>query len=162
MPLSKPLEQRFWAKVDKTADSDGCWSWTGCRWSGYGRISEGGKYGKPLIAHRVSYELKNGEIPQGAEIHHKCHNKSCVNPDHLELVASHAEHGLLHKKLPEPERLDWDSILAGLPWEMFDDEMIRKMVLDGVPQVAIARRLGLSKQRIFQIKSRQRQSRNGR
>lgn len=37
-------------------------------------------------AHRVMWEMKNGEVPKGKELHHKCEEKRCVNPDHLECL----------------------------------------------------------------------------
>lgn len=84
----KPLEDRFWAKVDRW-DPDWCWLWTGGRSHGYGAISvgtrpEGGSYMD--LAHRVSYRLFIGPIPEGLTIDHLCKNTSCVNPRHLEPV----------------------------------------------------------------------------
>ena len=62
----------------------GCWIWTGAiDDSGYARISYQ-KINKP--AHRVSYTIFVGEIPQGLEIDHKCKVRCCVNPNHLEAV----------------------------------------------------------------------------
>lgn len=77
-PLTPARESRFWAKVAKTAT---CWEWTGVkRKSGYGEFSI---CCKMLAAHRVSYELAKGPIPEGMVIDHMCHNTSCVNPEHL-------------------------------------------------------------------------------
>lgn len=79
----RPLLERFWSKVDKSA-SDGCWLWTGClQWNGYGQIGSGGNYGRPLLCHRLSYELANGPLPESARLHHKCGVRNCVNPAHL-------------------------------------------------------------------------------
>jgi len=64
---------------------DGCWVWIrGCVKGGYGHISIGGKTRR---THRVAYELVYGVILTPDQfLHHKCRNKSCVNPDHLEIT----------------------------------------------------------------------------
>jgi len=77
------LEQRFIAKV---GSRDGCWKWTAfVDKAGYARIGLGRN--QVLYGHRVSYELYVGPIPDGMEIDHKCRNRSCVNPDHLQPVS---------------------------------------------------------------------------
>jgi len=79
-----PLEDRFWAKVDKSGD---CWIWTGSKsGNGYGNIAIGSPSKKLVSAHRLSYEIANGRVAQGMVIDHKCHNKACVNPVHLQAV----------------------------------------------------------------------------
>lgn len=83
--IGRTLEERFWAKVDKTGP-DGCWLWTGSRQaSGYGQvwISE---TERAALVHRVSYRLSGREIPEGYQIDHLCFTRSCVNPAHLEAV----------------------------------------------------------------------------
>ena len=77
------LMDRFWAKVSPEPNT-GCWLWSGCdNGEGYGTVYSGGKNHK---AHRVSYELHNGKIPDGLQIDHLCRVRCCVNPDHLEAV----------------------------------------------------------------------------
>lgn len=79
-----PLADRFWPKVQK---GDGCWAWTGfIDRGGYGRIKAPGRTGPSLMAHRVAWELTIGHIPAGMSIDHLCHNRSCVNPGHMEVV----------------------------------------------------------------------------
>lgn len=78
-----PLVDRFWRMVQI---SDGCWNWIGGkRPNGYGQISEGGKGSRSLSAHRVSYELHKGPIPEGLVVMHSCDTRACVNPAHLSL-----------------------------------------------------------------------------
>ena len=87
--LSRPLAERFWEKVDVRVPSE-CWEWTAYKDKrGYGVIGQT-QTRKILKAHRVSYELNKGAIPEGMEIRHTCHNPGCVNPKHL-IVGTHQE-----------------------------------------------------------------------
>lgn len=71
---------RFWQKVNKT-EKIGCWEWTSTKnQKGYGLLGVGGS---AIMAHRVSWFIHFGEIPDGLFVLHTCDNSSCVNPDHL-------------------------------------------------------------------------------
>jgi hypothetical protein len=74
----RTLEERFWEKVDKHG-TRGCWEWIGARSKRYGKFDD-------KLAHRVSYELSVGPIPENMTIDHLCRNIFCVNPEHLEVV----------------------------------------------------------------------------
>ncbi len=78
----KTVAERFWAKVRK---GEGCWLWVGAKQhNGYGYLHSGGhSIRKPLRAHRVSWELHNGPIPDGLRVLHSCDTPCCVNPAHL-------------------------------------------------------------------------------
>lgn len=70
---------RFLSKF--IVQSSGCWLWIGARTrDGYGRLFPG-------RAHRLAYEHWVGPIPIELEIDHRCHNRACVNPDHLDLTS---------------------------------------------------------------------------
>lgn len=78
------IEKRFFAKVEKTRT---CWMWTASKADGYGRFWIGSrKDGYMALAHRISFELSKGPIPDGKTLDHICRNRGCVNPMHLEVV----------------------------------------------------------------------------
>lgn len=76
-------EERFWSWVRKDAN---CWNWQASRdQDGYGVFSaehDGVIYKR---AHRYSYALRHGSIPDDMQVLHSCDNPSCVRPDHLSL-----------------------------------------------------------------------------
>lgn len=92
------VHARFWAKIAR-GDQDECWPWlAGINQYGYGQFSwNGSKVG----AHRVSYMIHCGPIPDGMSINHICHDRDiscaggvgcrhrrCVNPTHLEVATA--------------------------------------------------------------------------
>lgn len=66
----------------------GCWTWLGGnsgngRGGGYGRISVDGQM---MAVHRVMFMIMHGPIHANRQVDHKCRNRLCCNPDHLEAV----------------------------------------------------------------------------
>lgn len=79
--MKQSLEDRFFAKVLKSMDSDGCWNWIASKYrDGYGRIQF---QRKSVRAHRISWQIHHGPIPDGVQVLHRCDNPLCVRPDHL-------------------------------------------------------------------------------
>jgi len=73
--------KRFWDKVEKSDDADGCWLWKANRDAkGYGLFWLNRKY---VRAHRVAWSLRYGAIGVEKILYHTCENYHCVNPDHL-------------------------------------------------------------------------------
>lgn len=79
--------ERFRSLIEKP-DGDGCWEWLGVRNSrGYGQVNRRRPLSK-VLAHRVSYTLHVGPIPDELPLDHLCRNRICVNPAHLEPVTT--------------------------------------------------------------------------
>ena len=80
---SRTFARRVFAHVDASGD---CWEWRGAKTNGYGVINRGGKGAGNEQAHRAVWLLLVGPIPEGMHYDHLCRNRSCVNPDHGEIV----------------------------------------------------------------------------
>lgn len=115
-------------------DSNGCWIWQAFKdRDGYGVKKEGGK---TMRAHRYMYEQLKSKIPNGLHIDHLCRVRSCVNPDHLEVVTITENNR--RSSLAKITRTE----LAG----------IRKLLKTDISQREIASRYSLSQSMISRIK----------
>ena len=114
-------EKRFWDRVEKT---ESCWNWISpINQAGYGQIKV--NY-KAIRAHRFSWELHNGSIPEDKIIDHICHNRRCVNPDHLRVV-THAEN---MENLSGP-RADNTSGHLGVSFDKRNNRYYAQVIKDG-------------------------------
>lgn len=77
--MNDSVIQRFMANVERIPGVD-CWIFVGYSSAGYGQMMVDKK---TIGAHRLSWMIHRGEIPEGIRVLHKCDNSFCVNPDHL-------------------------------------------------------------------------------
>lgn len=147
----KSLKERL---EEKIALVDDCWEWQSSRdVNGYGRIKVMGKY-QP--AHRISYQLFKGEIPQGMIIRHQCDNLCCVNPDHL-LAGTYQDNvDDMFRRGRQPSRTGENNGRAKLSQR--EVELIRS---DKRTQMVIASHFGVSQTQVSMIKARKKWNSSG-
>lgn len=136
-------EERFWAAVDRS-DPDGCWVWTGRRHHGYGVTTV---TGRDEGAHRVSYTLAVGPIPDGLGVLHHCDNPPCVRPSHL-FVGTQADNNRdMEQKGRAPK------VFGEAHWKArLTEEQVRAIRrMRGVGPTAIARQLGATRSAVRHV-----------
>ena len=119
--LTASLEERFWAKVQKT---ETCWLWTGGKsLDGYGifRPSHGPR---SFRAHRFAYELLIGPIAVGLTLDHLCRVRRCVNPAHLEPVTDRVN--ILRGISPSAQAARKTHCPQGHPYDLFNTHRNRQ------------------------------------
>ena len=85
--VARPIQLRFEDRVVRSDNLADCWGWKGSlNNQGYAQLGIGRHGMGSVPAHRVSYEMEYGPIPDGMQIDHLCRNRSCTNPYHLEAV----------------------------------------------------------------------------
>jgi hypothetical protein len=114
---AKPFLDRFWEKVDRRSPEE-CWQWLGSRLkpSGHGRFNIGGRV---HLAHRVAYEIQNGQIPHGMVVRHRCNFAPCCNPSHLELGTQADNVRDIHNN-KEPVKVSIHPLPRARPWAKFN------------------------------------------
>ena len=118
---------RFWSKVE-VLDNESCWEWTPSSINrAHGSLRARNispftnKECSSIMAHRLSYLIHYGEIPDGLVIRHTCDNPPCVNPYHL--ITGTIEDNIR-------DRLLWDSF-HGAAISTFEVPVIRKRLAEG-------------------------------
>lgn len=135
------LDERFWAKVDRRGP-DECWEWQARRnMHGYGTFQLQAKQSK--LAHRVCWQITNGEIPDGISVCHRCDNPACVNPAHL-FLGTHLDNmrdmfAKGRRTAAHGNRHHWSKLCSCAVMA------IRALASEGVSQRDLARRFGVSR-----------------
>jgi HNH endonuclease len=147
----KPALERFWEKVEKNGpipsscpELGPCWMWMGSKdTGGYGWF-HGKKDFNSTLAHKVSFIIYSGMIPQGYDVLHKCDMPPCVRPSHLFLgTARDNAVDMLSKGRTPSAKLN-----------VFQVKDIITSLSHGVPGSRLAIIYGVSQATISEIKSR--------
>lgn len=137
-----PPEKRFWPKVHKTG---GCWEWIAALYpTGYGMFSY---KQRPMSAHRASYLMFVGNVPDGLYVLHRCDNRKCIRPSHLFLGTPKDN---MDDMTAKGRRYSGSKHHAA-KINMEIATVIRKRVRGGEKQITVATDLGLAPQLVSQV-----------
>ena len=145
MKTAKPFEKRF-----QPVPWSGCWIWTG--WvdeNGYGRLKLPNSTQR-IRAHRWSYELHKGKVPDGLFVCHTCDVRSCVNPDHL-YAGTPIENNLDRKNRNRGGQLKISGELSKVR-KLNADQVLEIRSMPGTLS-SIAKKYGIGTSQVFRIKT---------
>jgi len=149
MPNRRPIEQRFWEKVERGSSENHCWSWKASKTvDGYGWLGDGDR--GLTKAHRFSWKIHFGKVPHGLNVLHKCDNAQCANPLHLYL-------GTQRENNLDRAARGWRPIgelNSRAKISETDVAEIRKLVSLGISNKEIATKFNISKCSVCDIKFR--------
>lgn len=141
-------KDRFLSKTERR--EDGCLVWTGAL-NGSKRYGAVGVFGKQHLAHRASYMLFCGPIPDGMVVCHRCDVGLCVEPTHLFLGSQTDNIHDMERKGRSHHPSGADHGRAKLSWD--DVDVIRQRLSEGVSMRELARQFSVARTTIKRIKN---------
>jgi hypothetical protein len=136
-------EEKFWSRVDKTSNQNGCWEWTGGISHGYGIVTFNRRLER---THRISWFLQFGVMPNF--LLHSCDNRKCVNTEHLR-EGDHQENA---KDRVARDRTVKGEKVFGAKLKEAQVREIKQLILQGLTDIVISKRFGVSDSNIYQIR----------
>lgn len=135
---------------DLSEKTDGCWIWRG--WCSTGRLPYGliRRGSKQFYAHRVSWQVHFGAIPDGLHVLHKCDNPPCIRPDHL-FLGTHLDN-VRDRQAKGRTRIP---ALRGeqAPWSKLTEQAVREIRATDDSAKALAARYNVSEGAIYGVLS---------
>lgn len=128
----------------------GCWLWSGrTKSGGYGVIASVryGNRSRAILAHRASWFVYKGSIPDGLLVLHKCDVPACVNPDHLFL-------GTQRNNLDDMTEKGRRTVGERVGREVLTEDIVREIRQSSARGIDLAARYGVSGSLISQVKNR--------
>ncbi len=150
---------RFW-RTAGAGDPAACWIWSGEKQPRRGNYGRFYAKGKRYRAHRISYYLANGSLPDGLLICHRCDNPPCCNPGHLFADTQQANIDDCIRKGRFPTTRVWHGLNKGERNgnARFTPDLIRMIRAEPCDKrgdaIALARRLGMTQSTISNIRLR--------
>ena len=155
------LRDRFFKLAGVQAE--GCWAWQGCKHpQGYGLIRNMPQYLAPRLAHRVSWELHFGPIPDGMLVLHHCDNPACTNPQHL-FLGSHQDNSddmvAKGRQAHAGGRVKGDPRLQGSnhPRSKLTEEQRKAVASSSGPARVVAMQFGVKEGTVYRLRAEHRQ-----
>lgn len=150
MTVNPSIIERFWKKVPARPE-EGCWEWSAStKPFGYGQLAVNNR---PAYAHRISYEIHYGPIPEGMFVRHTCDNPLCVRPTHL-IVGTQLDN--MKDMISRGRARHPPAYGEKNPYAKLTDREAKQIIADPRPPSVLSPIYGVSRQTIWNVRRRYR------